>query len=1202
MPLELTNLLQNKPERSDTELPAKTERVQAGPAISTLRNLQLQTDEYQLDIAQQIDAEKAALRGGAAGYLGLGKDAFLHESFLGGALKGTLKELTAPDMLIDPEFSINQALPNALLKTYPEELHNYLLDATSAEDLDYRRWEVDTVKEYQERLHAWGLGGMPALILGSALGDPSTYLSGVVSAASKGKEALTAGQTLVAAGAAAGLDLSSAVAVQEHLGFDDITAGVVGSMAVTTGILSLGKLSKGSMALAEATQKAADSFHATKSKRIFRDRAIEQGIIPKPTTASADDWVDKWVDDVFEYHKKNNQLIYAEKELAKIDEALAQTVEGTPQAALLRTVREQHLPGVETLRKDLEGRVQPTYEIGGEAKQLSISGTLNLTADEAALWKESQKLARGLRPYVDKLSKSMAGQVLNSANDVAMSLMYRLGEYAPGWGGKFSRGKTAAGWRELHDRQFMSLWAGDFQTAEKQYFKATKTGLMDTFQRHARQTEFNLAVQRELNARRFDREGSILGKFHAGDLTATEKAIKQAADALARVRNDLLFTAKSEGVERFINAGWREYTTARKWLPSNFYRMAQDPNMGWAGIEEMLHLAIQKALKSNLKGGLAAAPKDVPEKLSRAWAAAIVRRNKQGLANTQGFTNDLFSIEDRSFIDRLLSEVGLDETNKETFIRAVDKARAERTSQEVIEMDLNTKFRDHDIWELLDPNVPANMVREVKRVSGEIALAKVGIKSDKDFNDLMKSVTNYGLSRGLSADDVAKDVKYLDATRKLLLGETLESDPSGGFAKGSQLLRDMVQLGTLNYAGFAQLSETGRVAARLGVSGMLRSIPILKTLRRDLQTGKLKNTWLADLEDAGYGWIGNDHILNNPQYRIDANNFGVEATWDSESMAKFSGLVKRMKHVQGFINGMNSIKTMQDRILTQGVASKIAGLIGKESIPEGQLKRLIDIGIDEKMLPRIRKQMQAQDWETNKSFGLSKWTDQEAADTVMLAIQRAWTQDIQRSLVGEQYLWTHSTLGKLFAQFRTFTLGAIEKQSMHALKMRDLEALMTATWGMAFGTAAYMARVYTQALNKEDRDKFLEERMTTQAITSGGANLVGMSSILPELSHMVGYLTGQPEWDLFRYSMDRGTGLTRRGSGVSISSLAPSGAYVNRLFRILQNTTRAAVDDEFNLSRRDLEDMIKAFPLGDNVWMGLIYNTALEDIPETNYE
>ena len=71
---------------------------------------------------------------------------------------------------------------------------------------------------------------------------------------------------------------------------------------------------------------------------------------------------------------------------------------------------------------------------------------------------------------------------------------------------------------------------------------------------------------------------------------------------------------------------------------------------------------------------------------------------------------------------------------------------------------------------------------------------------------------------------------------------------------------------------------------------------------------------------------------------------------------------------------------------------------------------------------------------------------------------------------------------------------------------------------------------------------------------------------------------------------------------MSISSLAPSGAYVNRLFRILQNTTRAAVDEEFNLSRRDLEDMIKAFPLGDNVWMGLLYSTALEDIPETNYE
>ncbi|NIR17988.1 MAG: hypothetical protein GWO08_19375, partial [Gammaproteobacteria bacterium] len=111
-------------------------------------------------------------------------------------------------------------------------------------------------------------------------------------------------------------------------------------------------------------------------------------------------------------------------------------------------------------------------------------------------------------------------------------------------------------------------------------------------------------------------------------------------------------------------------------------------------------------------------------------------------------------------------------------------------------------------------------------------MARVGIKSDKEFNDLLASTHKYGIARGLTKEAADKDIEYLDAARKLIMGETLEINPNSSSAKGMQLLRDVVQLGTLNWAGFAQFAETGKVAARLGVTGMMQAIPILRTLRR----------------------------------------------------------------------------------------------------------------------------------------------------------------------------------------------------------------------------------------------------------------------------------------------------------------------------------------------------------------------------------
>lgn len=1176
----------------------------------TIHEYKRQEELRERSIAQEAEREKQQNQGS---YVGLAGKAFANESFFGGVMKNIQEDYAVGGTLLDPDFDVNKELPDEKIMQYPKELHKYLLGAVNKEELAWRLQEADELKAYQQEIQSRGIiTSLPALAVGSLFGDPMTYITGGFGTVAKGVKGAKAGYTMLEAMTAAGIDSTAAMAVQPHMTWKDVALGTAGAAVLNTGLAAIGKTvgaaSEGVANMNKALQTIVDDAIEADAKATYRAAILKNNKVPKPTNDAEEVWLDKYVDDIFEYHTVRGEAKAAQSELLKAEDAIAR-IEKIPlndrtpaqQTELydlsLRSMQLQK--NFDEASAKAAGMSQPVYDINGAKTVKSVTGTEAVTADEVTVIKESQKIARGVRPFVSKLAKSITGQVLNSDNDVALALMYRMGEYAPGFGGKYSRGRTMSVYRDLFDREFMSSWAPRFQTAEHDYFKATKTDLLDNFRRSQRQLEFNTAVQRELNARRFQPTEALKNKAKE-ELTRAERAITEAADAIKTVRDRMYFTARDAGVERFQAAGWRENTTSRKWLPSQFWAMADDPAMGWGGIEDLLHKAIRNALDKVAVPAGKTEGKEVTERMSRAWAAAIVRRNKENVKNVQGFSNDIFSIEDPAFISDLLSGIGADDIQKETFLRALEKSRQANTTSPVIEMDLNTTHNGHDIWELLDPNLSANMVREVKRVAGEIAMAKGGFKSQKEFNDRLELVTRYALNRGLDIESAKKDVKYLDAARKLLLGETLEADPAGDLAKGLQLVRDMVQLGTLNWAGFAQLSEFGKVVSRIGVKSAVENIAMFKSAIRDMKTGKMNNPWLSDLEDAFQFRIGDDHIMNNPSYRLDANNIGQEVTWDATGMQKFAGLVRRLKHVQGFVNGMNMIKTMQDRVLAAGLAKKICKQLDVAEVPESVVRRMSDIGIDSDMIPRVQAMIRQQDWKNTNNMGLAKWSDVEAKNTVMLAMQRAWAQDIQKAMVGEQYLWTQTTLGKLFAQFRTFTLGAIEKQTLHSLKMHDLEAFMLTTYGLLFGTAAYLSKTYTQALGENDPKAFLEERLKTQAIVSGGANLLGQSSIAPELFHLAGWVTGQEEYDLFRYSFDRGTGITRRGSGADLGALAPSGAYVQRLLRTIQNSSRAMTDSEFDYSRRDAEDLIKILPLMNNVFAGVAWNSLLNNLPEKN--
>ncbi|NIR16988.1 MAG: hypothetical protein GWN86_24955, partial [Desulfobacterales bacterium] len=108
---------QNLQEIAEQENRYTTPGAATQPDILKARTLREHYEDYELDVARQVEEENARDRGS---YVGLISESFMQESFLGGLVKKGIEEFHTDDMFIDPNFNLEEAVPNELLKRYPE--------------------------------------------------------------------------------------------------------------------------------------------------------------------------------------------------------------------------------------------------------------------------------------------------------------------------------------------------------------------------------------------------------------------------------------------------------------------------------------------------------------------------------------------------------------------------------------------------------------------------------------------------------------------------------------------------------------------------------------------------------------------------------------------------------------------------------------------------------------------------------------------------------------------------------------------------------------------------------------------------------------------------------------------------------------------------------------------------------------------------
>lgn len=459
-----------------------------------------------------------------------------------------------------------------------------------------------------------------------------------------------------------------------------------------------------------------------------------------------------------------------------------------------------------------------------------------------------------------------------------------------------------------------------------------------------------------------------------------------------------------------------------------------------------------------------------------------------------------------------------------------------------LHLDLNKVYRDADgtelrLMDMFDTNQTELFRRYARRASGEVALAQYGVMGSQGLR-LLRRAMEFGVDA-----DKPQLREAFDQVAAEFLGQPFGDNHSRWMDRAMQA-NSLVRLGGM---GFTQLGEVVNGIAHLGVLHTLRSIKDMPRLRRELlQIAKgeaVDNPVLASIEQwGGAGEFGADGYrmvlpFDNPD--------SVYHGYGQDSVTAVDKMLRAGTHAQGILSFWRSIHTVQQR----GMAEQITLKAIKYIRDGGNDIALADMGFTSKMVKALQKDlpnMVTYDAAGRvAAFDLTKATNVEAAQAFAQSVSRGVSQIIQGTFTGETGKWAHDGLLKLFTQFRTFPLVAMEKQWARQRHNHGLAgALGLLVGSIAAVTPVIMARIAFSAIGRPDAEEYIESKMDPMVIGRMALNYVAMAGLAGDLVDMTSAVTGVGQEE----------GARSGGAKGAVGNLfAPGLGYVDDVYKTLQN-------------------------------------------------
>ncbi|MER8591830.1 phage tail tip lysozyme [Mesorhizobium sp. M1182] len=435
------------------------------------------------------------------------------------------------------------------------------------------------------------------------------------------------------------------------------------------------------------------------------------------------------------------------------------------------------------------------------------------------------------------------------------------------------------------------------------------------------------------------------------------------------------------------------------------------------------------------------------------------------------------------------------------------------------------------VMDLLSQDAIGNFNRYIRPTSGRVALSRYRFKDPVSGELLVNGITSDGEWRQLIDKTIQKnadlikagqiteaegkaDIKRLNFAYSSIMGRPVNDAENTAFGHWGRLIRKFNFARIMNQVGFAQVSEVGMPIAHLGVKASFSQMPAFRRVA-NMDGESILRSGLADDIEVWSGF-GGERLTASAEYRFD-DLTGIHDAPSGNWRDKAEHALNVAGRFTSETSGLTTANIALNRWAAASIVQRFADMAHGGKLFSGA--RFADLGLDPAMTKRVLAAFKEPgNFEyttgllTKKKVArahFAKWKDKEAAEAFRQAAYRLGTTVIQKNDIGNMAMWMSHPAAKLLMQFRSFVVGAYEKNTLKSMHMRDPVAAKALAASMGFAGLSYVIQSKIASIGRSDRDAYLEERLGWDKIGEAAFARAGASSIIPMLIDTGAYFTGQ---------------------------------------------------------------------------------------------
>lgn len=475
-----------------------------------------------------------------------------------------------------------------------------------------------------------------------------------------------------------------------------------------------------------------------------------------------------------------------------------------------------------------------------------------------------------------------------------------------------------------------------------------------------------------------------------------------------------------------------------------------------------------------------------------------------------------------------------------------------------------------------------------RQMGGLIGMARMGIRSDADFDRIVQEAQEEAYANGMDGAKLKEQTKHMRDVYNHILGRPMADEVYGTKERVLKAIRDFNFIRMMGQVGFAQLAEIGNTMGYAGIRAFTMHSPAMRDMIRMAKGGQMDDQLSKDL--VNMAGLGSEMASMFPNMR------SPDDMMFNQGLTKVEAGLAKGRHAVAMVSGLAPITNMLRQVSARAFVQKFSDYARKtDKLAKGDLDKLAWAGITKENINKVfadlkkyskvsgkTDKVEAIDWE--------KWekASPETYDTFRMAVWRESRRVVQENTIGETAPWMHTQVGKILTQFRGFMLVAHAKQTLYGIHHRDMTAASAFILSTVFAGLGYTAQT---AMNYAGDKEALQERLTLENIAKSAFQRNSGSALIPATIDTISSFIGYDP--LFKYG--RSTGLA---SGLILGN--PTVDFVfNKLGGTASNVVKEGFQDDHVWTQKDVKNAVNIV-MPNLMGVRTLLEAATADLPKYN--